>query len=98
VTAGVRSKLHAVAHNRAVAPNRLGKEAMTMAKAVKKKRVVAEHALFKTHSGHTKHLCQLVSQRKMDQVADLSKAAKYLCHICGRAAAKATNLCEPVEI
>ncbi len=69
-----------------------------MARAAKKKRVVAEHTLFKTHTGHAKHLCQLVSQRKMDQVANLSKGAKYLCHICGRAAAKAGNLCEPVEI
>ena len=69
-----------------------------MAKAARKKRVVSEHALFKTHSGHGKHLCQLVSQRKMDQVAGLSKGAKYVCHICGRAAAKASNLCEPVEI
>jgi len=69
-----------------------------MAKTAKKKRVVPEHALFKTHRGHAKHLCQLVSQRKMDQVASLSKGAKYVCHICGRAAAKAANLCEPVEI
>ena len=63
-----------------------------------KKRVVAEHALFKQHGGHAKHLCELVRQRKMDQVAALSKGARYVCHICGRAAAKASNLCEPVEI
>jgi len=34
----------------------------------------------------------------MDKVAGLSKGAKYVCHICGRAAARAKNLCEPVEI
>ena len=62
------------------------------------KRTVREHTLFKQHAGHGTHLCDLVAKRKMDQVATLSKNAKYVCHICGRAAAKASNLCEPVEI
>ena len=52
----------------------------------------------KTHTGHEKHLCGLVGQRKMSEVAALAKGAKYICNICGRAAAKATNLCEPVEL
>jgi hypothetical protein len=69
-----------------------------MAKKTKKKRVVAEHTLFKQHSGHGQHMCELVAKRQMDKVASLSKGAKYVCHICGRAAAKAKNLCEPVEI
>ena len=69
-----------------------------MAKAAKKKRVVREHQLFKRHMGHSQHLCALVSRRMMDRVAELAKGAKYLCHICGRAAGKASNLCEPVEI
>ncbi len=68
-----------------------------MAKA-SKRRVVSEHTLFKQHAGHAKHLCELVRQRKMDQVAELSKGAKYVCHVCGRAAAKAGHLCEAVEI
>jgi hypothetical protein len=63
-----------------------------------RKRVVPEHELPKEHKGHSLHLCHLVSERKMDQVAELAKGAEYLCHICGRAAAKAANLCEPVEI
>lgn len=62
------------------------------------KRVVETHRLFKTHPGHTNHMCELVAKRKMDKVAALSKGAKYICHICGRAAADAKNLCEPVEI
>lgn len=62
------------------------------------KRIVPRHSLFKQHAGHANHLCELVRQRKMDQVAELSKGANYICHICGRAAAKAANLCEPVEI
>ena len=57
-----------------------------------------EHTLPKKHLGHANHLCELVSKRNMDKVASLSKDAKYVCHICGRAAAKAANLCEPVEI
>ena len=62
------------------------------------KMVVKEHKLFTQHTGHGKHLCDLVAKRKMAEVAKLSKDAKYVCHICGRAAAKAANLCEPVEI
>mgnify|MGYP001449059338 CR=1 FL=1 len=69
-----------------------------MAKVASKKRVVKAHSLFKKHAGHNKHLCELVAKREMDAVAGLSKGAKYVCHICGRAAAKATSLCEPVEI
>jgi hypothetical protein len=69
-----------------------------MAKSKSAKRVVKEHALFKSHMGHSGHLCDLTARRQMDKVAALSKGAKYVCHICGRAAAKAGNLCEPVEI
>jgi hypothetical protein len=63
-----------------------------------KKRTVPEHKLMKAHGGHSQHLCDLVAKRKMDRVASLAKGAKYVCHICGRAAAKASNVCEPVEI
>ena len=62
------------------------------------KRMVAEHRLSKTHPGHEQHLCDLVARRRMDLVAELSAGAKYICNICGRAAAKPTSLCEPVEI
>ena len=54
--------------------------------------------VFKKHTGHGQHLCMLVSRREMAQVARLSKDARYVCYICGRASAKAGNLCEPVEI
>ena len=67
--------------------------------AKSKKRVVPQHQLYKKHTGHAnRHLCDLVAKRQMDKVAGLSKGAKYLCHICGRAAAKAGNLCEPIAI
>ncbi len=76
----------------------MAKKAKTSKKAASQKRTVKEHKLYKTHKGHANHLCELVAAREMDKVADLSKGAKYVCHICGRAAAKASNLCEPVEI
>ena len=57
-----------------------------------------EHKLFEEHAGHAQHMCDLVAKRKMAQVAKLAKGANYVCHICGRAAAKGDNLCEPVEI
>lgn len=63
-----------------------------------KKRVVHQHKLMKKHAGHAKHMCELVRARRMDEAASASKGAKFICHICGRAAAKAGNLCEPVEI
>jgi hypothetical protein len=69
-----------------------------MARKLKNPRVVPEHKLYKVHTGHANHMCELVSKRKMNDVATLSKDAKYICHICGRAAAKASNLCEPVLI
>jgi len=67
-----------------------------MAKAKSKKMVCPEHKLCSTHAGHGKHLCELVAKRRMAQVAKLSSGAKYLCNVCGRAAARADNLCEPV--
>jgi hypothetical protein len=62
------------------------------------KGVSKEHKLFEEHVGHAQHMCDLVAKRKMAQVARLAKGAKYVCHICGRAAAKGENLCEPVEV
>ena len=50
------------------------------------------------HQGHERHLCRLVSERRMNEVADLAKDAKYMCFVCGRVAANAENLCEPVQI
>ena len=67
-----------------------------MAKVVKQKPAAGK--LSKTHSGHAQHLCDLVAKRRMDQVAKLPAGAKYVCYICGRAAAKAASLCEPVKI
>jgi len=63
-----------------------------------KKMVSPEHRLFEKHPRHEGHLCELTRRREMAKIAKLAKGAKYLCHICGRAAAKAGSLCEPVEM
>ena len=59
---------------------------------------IGEHQLFEEHTGHSKHMCDLVAKRKMADVARLAKGANFICHICGRGAASGDNLCEPVEI
>ena len=61
-------------------------------------RKVPARKLSDEHAGHEHHLCNLVAHRQMNLVAGLAKGANYVCYICGRAAAKAENLCEPVEI
>ena len=50
------------------------------------------------HQGHEKHLCRLVSERQMATVADLVKAPRFMCNVCGRGAADSKNLCEPVRL
>jgi len=62
------------------------------------KMLVPMHRLTEDHKGHADHLCQMVTSRRMAEVARLAKGAEYICNICGRAAAKPTSLCEPVAI
>ena len=54
------------------------------------------------HSGHNKHLCYLVNlgapQRKPKLYTKLLTPPKYVCKKCGRVAAKAKNLCNPVKL
>lgn len=48
------------------------------------------------HPGHSKHLCAMVEANGLtDKMKPLIKNAKYVCVCCGRAAAKAENLCSP---
>ncbi len=54
------------------------------------------------HVGHNKHLCYLTNMNfhlhnRKDYKA-LVKDAKFMCKVCGRAAASETNLCKPVEL
>ena len=62
-------------------------------KAVSKKEVLSD-----SHPGHTNHLCHITGARKMKTVARLSKDAKFICYICGRAAKSEKNLCSPLPI
>ena len=69
-----------------------------MAQRTAGKRARLDLMLAKKHTGHADHLCAIVSRREMERAALLAKNAKYVCFICGRAAAKSKNLCEPMEI
>ncbi|MBW8002507.1 MAG: hypothetical protein FVQ80_10865 [Planctomycetes bacterium] len=54
------------------------------------------------HSGHNQHLCYLVNlgfqQRRPAEYRSLIKEPKFICKKCGRAAAKAKNLCNPAKL
>ncbi len=52
------------------------------------------------HIGHMMHLCDMAEHGSvtLDQMKALTKDAKFICNKCGRAAAKAENLCEPVPL
>ncbi len=55
------------------------------------------HAKLAPHIGHLHHLCDLAQkgQMSLEEMKGLVKDAKYICRICGRAAANADNLCAP---
>lgn len=52
------------------------------------------------HIGHRNHLCDIAERGEMtlEQVKALVRDPKYVCETCGRAAAKAENLCDPVPL
>jgi hypothetical protein len=51
------------------------------------------------HPEHDKHLCYLAEQNTAtEKLKPLVKNAKYICKGCGRAAAKAENLCSPEQL
>jgi hypothetical protein len=45
--------------------------------------------------GHEKHMCELMKNKRLSEIKALAKNAQYVCAACGRAAAKAENLCKP---
>ena len=69
-----------------------------MAKRKSSPKIASARTLYIRHTGHSGHLCEFVAKRRMDKVAKLARGARFMCHICGRAAAKASSLCEPVRI
>jgi hypothetical protein len=51
----------------------------------------------KPHVDHDKHLCSLVAEgMELADYKELVRNPKYVCRICGRAAAVEKNLCDPV--
>jgi hypothetical protein len=52
------------------------------------------------HLGHGEHLCHLVEDMgiNIDEYKKLIKNPKFLCKKCGRVAARAENLCEPIKL
>ncbi len=51
----------------------------------------------KLHVNHDQHLCSLVAEgTELDDYKQLVRNPKYICRICGRAAASEKNLCDPV--
>ncbi|WP_455277682.1 hypothetical protein [[Eubacterium] cellulosolvens] len=51
------------------------------------------------HPGHEKHLCKIWSDTyNVDEVIPLVKDAKFICKVCGRAAANQENLCDPAPL
>ena len=47
---------------------------------------------------HDNHLCSLAMRKQMLTLARLAKNAQYICALCGRAAAKAENVCSPIDL
>lgn len=52
------------------------------------------------HIGHRQHLCDLVDRgdATLAEFKDLVRDSKFLCKVCGRAAAREENLCDPVPL
>ncbi len=54
------------------------------------------------HSGHDTHLCYLqnlgFARERPGEYKDLVRGAKFMCVMCGRAAAKEKNLCKAVKL
>jgi len=54
---------------------------------------------------HENHLCYMIARRgflgatiDVERVKPLVSPANYMCTTCGRVAAKAENLCDPLKL
>jgi hypothetical protein len=76
------------------------KEKKGKAKKVKKATgpSIEKLALVDFHPGHDRHLCHIMNLRNVKTAGRLSKDARYICFLCGRAAKNKKNLCEPLQI
>jgi hypothetical protein len=53
----------------------------------------------KPHIDHEKHLCTLVAEgMDLAEYRGLVRNPRYICRVCGRAAASEKNLCDPVPL
>ena len=53
----------------------------------------------KPHTDHEKHLCTLVAEgMDLAEYKELVRNPKYVCRVCGRAAASDMNLCDAVPL
>ncbi len=54
------------------------------------------------HSGHERHLCFMHNigtvKDKLEEYKKLVKDGKYVCKVCGRAAADEKHLCAPEKL
>jgi hypothetical protein len=54
------------------------------------------------HEGHEMHLCYLANlgyqMQDTEDYRQLVRDAKYVCKVCGRAAADKMNLCQPKKL
>ena len=58
------------------------------------------HSKVVPHVGHLHHLCHYAASGDitLDEMKELVKDPKFVCKICGRAAAKADDVCQPDAI
>ena len=53
----------------------------------------------KQHTDHDRHLCSLVAEGvDLADYKGLVREPRYICRVCGRAAASEKNLCDPVPL
>ncbi len=53
----------------------------------------------KTHVDHERHLCRKIENGvALEDYKKLVTGAKWVCRQCGRAAASAQSLCDPVSL
>ena len=53
----------------------------------------------KPHEDHIYHLCSKIAAGvTLDEIKDIVKNGKFVCSKCGRVAANAINICDPVPL
>ena len=50
------------------------------------------------YGDHTGHLCVLASDKKFEEIKQLTKNPEHICFNCGRVADCEANLCNPMPL